>query len=320
MARPSPQTERLVSLLELLGAADTPSMTLAEVTRRLGVNKSSCHSMLATLHRAGWLVRDSDTRAYRLGPALIAVGHRAADGFPAVELARPVMADFARRYGCHCVALSVAGARGTVVDQVRDVRSPSLELPTGEIALRPPLGTVIYAWEDEATVRRWLSAESAATRRHHMAVLELTRRRQFSVELATPPEVRLRQLVAELREGLVREVSTTPTAADAGWSGASIGDMVDRLVSDLAQKASIQEFLPLTLTPTGEYLVSSLGAPVFDHTGRVVLCLNLLGFPAMVSGAEIERIGRELAASTFELSEAAGCRGQVVPTHGLGYR
>ncbi|MGO9027797.1 MAG: IclR family transcriptional regulator [Acidimicrobiales bacterium] len=308
MARPSPQTDRVVALIELLSSEGAPSLTLAEVTRRLGVNKSTCHSMLTALQAVGWLVRDASTRAYRLGPALIAVGHHAASGFPAVELARPVMVEFARRHGCHCVALSIAGDRATVVDQVRDLRSPSSELPMGEIALRPPLGTIIYAWEDGETVRRWLEAEAPAARRHHLAVLELTRRRRFAVELATPPETRLRNLVAQLREGLVREVSAAPASPAPALSGTSIEDMVDRLAGELAQIETFSDFLPLTLEPAGEYLVSSLSVPVFDYAGRVVLSLSLLGFPTMVTGSDIERIGCELADATAGVTRAIGGR------------
>jgi DNA-binding IclR family transcriptional regulator len=317
MARPSPQTDRVVALLELLATEGAPPVTLAEVTRRLGVNKSSCHSMLTVLLAAGWLVRDTTTRAYRLGPALIAIGHRAASGFPAVELARPVMVDFARRYGAHCLALSVTGRRATVADQVRDLRSPSSELPMGDIALRPPLGSPVYAWADAETVEQWLEDETPTARRHYLAVLELTRRRRYSVELATPPETRLRNLVAQLREGLVREVSAMPATVPSGLSGTSIEAMVDRLAGELAQIETFDDFLPLALEPARQYLVSSLSAPVFDAGGRVVLTLSLLGFPAMVTGAEIERIGVELSHATDEVT---GSLGGGVPAAVNGYR
>ena len=338
MARPSPQTDRVVALVELLSAEGTPTLTLAEATRRLGVNKSTCHSMLTALHERGWLARDPVTLGYRLGPALIGIGHRAAEGFPALELARPVLVAFAHRHGAHCVALSIAGDRGTVVDQVRDPRSTSRELPTGDIVLRPPLGALIYAWEEEATVTAWLEGESGAAREHHRQVLELIRSSRFSVELATPPETRLRNLVAQLREGLAREGGLTGTPTDAGGDRAdradrsegsdrpdrpdrpeaSIEEMVDLLAGELAAMERFQDFLPLTLEPGGEYVVSSLGAPVFDRAGRVTLAVSILGFPGPATGAEIERIGRELSDATAEVTRQSG--GSLPPNDAARHR
>ena len=286
-------------------------MTLAEVTRRLGVNKSSCHSVLTALLERGWVSRDPASLAYRLGPALIGVGRRASEGFPALDLARPVMDEFARRFGVHCVALGIVGDRGTVVGQVRDLRSTSTELPMTDIALRPPLGTVIYAFEDEPTVRRWLDGEPRDAQLHHRAVLALTRRRHYSVELATPPETRLRNLVAQLRDGLTRQ-ATSPSDEGPGPAAPAredtIGAMVDQLAGELASMERFEHFLPLRLDPDGEYLVSSLSAPVFDRSGRVVLTLSLLGFPGLVSGALIDRTGAELAGATEGITRRAGGR------------
>ena len=46
VARPSLQTNRVVALVETLSARPNEALTQAEVTTRLGVNKSPCYSML----------------------------------------------------------------------------------------------------------------------------------------------------------------------------------------------------------------------------------------------------------------------------------
>ena len=90
--RPSPQTERVVNLFEqLMGGSQ--GMTLAEVSRHLNVHKASCHSMLSELLRAGWLLRDPVRKTYHLGPALVRLGREAAGRYPALVLARSVMAE-----------------------------------------------------------------------------------------------------------------------------------------------------------------------------------------------------------------------------------
>jgi DNA-binding IclR family transcriptional regulator len=54
MARPSPQTDRVVALVGLLTSSPDATITLADATRRLRVNKSTCHSMLTALTEHAW--------------------------------------------------------------------------------------------------------------------------------------------------------------------------------------------------------------------------------------------------------------------------
>jgi DNA-binding IclR family transcriptional regulator len=77
MARTSPPTDRVVATVSLLAARPDQPLSLAELTRRLGVNKSTGHAILASLVAAGWVLRDPTRKTYRLGPALVALGRSA---------------------------------------------------------------------------------------------------------------------------------------------------------------------------------------------------------------------------------------------------
>src|SRR2546422_354077 len=57
MARPSPQTDRLISVVDLLASRPGEGLTLSDIARRLGLSPVTCHPMLASLLGAGWLVR-----------------------------------------------------------------------------------------------------------------------------------------------------------------------------------------------------------------------------------------------------------------------
>ena len=91
MARTSPPTERVVATVSLLAARPDEPLSLAELTRRLGVNKSTGHAILTSLAAAGWVLRDPTRKTYRLGPALVALGRQAAASFPALDFARPAL-------------------------------------------------------------------------------------------------------------------------------------------------------------------------------------------------------------------------------------
>ena len=58
----------------LLVFRDRPAIRVAEAGRYLGVARSTAHRLLAMLAQFGLAVQDPRTRAYRAGPALIALG------------------------------------------------------------------------------------------------------------------------------------------------------------------------------------------------------------------------------------------------------
>ncbi len=279
MARPSPQTARVVQAVEL--RADGP-LTLADVTRRLGVNKSSCYSMLSALAEAGWLLRDPSRKTYRLGPALVNVARSAERGFPALEFSRPALEALSHELGVHAVALQVVGDHVTVVDQVRDVRAAGAPIRFGDIPLRPPFGTAVVAWSPPPVVERWLGLAPAATRARYRRALAATLERGFAVELSVAPSERVRAALRELADGPLPEV-------------------VERLAHDLEAR---EDFLPAALRPSRRYVVSAINAPVFDHTGAPVLVLSLMGFASSLTGAAVMSVGARLVAVTTSLTAA----------------
>jgi DNA-binding IclR family transcriptional regulator len=279
VARPSPQTDRVVALVELLSDHPGEGFTLAEVTRRLGVNKSTCHSILTTLLEAGWLLRDPNRKTYRLGPSLVNVARSAATGFPALQFARPEMVTISRELGAHCVALEVGEDHVTVVDQVRDVRAVGAPLQYGDIPLRPPFGAAAVAWAGPARAERWLAHAAPDARDGYRRALAAIRRRGFVVEA---PNARLHDMVAHL-----------------GAAGLPLAELVDELAPQLDEGA-----LPARLEPARRYVVSSVNAPVFDSDGEVVLILAVLGLPGVLTGREVKAVGQRVMTSTTALTAA----------------
>ncbi len=293
MARPSPQTDRVVALLELLASRPGEALTLAEVTRRLDVNKSTCHSMLTSLARAGWLLRDPARKTYALGPALAAVSRAAAGSFPALEFARPAMVELAVEHGVNSAALGVHGDHVTVLDQVRDLRSTGPALPLGApIPLRPPFGTVVMAWAGPDDTERWLAHVPPETHGRYRAALAETRRRGFAVEISIPPDARLRDFAARLGD--------TGPERPARGSGLT-PDLLSQLADELADN---EGFLPLELHAGQDYIIGTLAAPVFDADGRVSLVLALSGFRRSVTGSVVESIAGRLIEVTAGLTGA----------------
>jgi DNA-binding IclR family transcriptional regulator len=296
MARVSPPTERVIATVSMLAAHPGEPMTLAELTRRLGVNKSTGHAILTSLAGAGWVLRDPVRKTYRLGPALVAVGRTAADSFPALDFARPVMAELSLEFDAACAALGVGESEITVLDQVGDLRhGRTTGFRVGAVfPLRPPLGAAVLAWADDSVRDDWLVQVPAETRGYYRDALAVTHERGYAVEIWSTPVARVRELVMLLGDD------------------ASTGPVLERLADELAAH---EEFLAVALEPDGEYAVNVVNAPVFDHTGQVTVVLSLTGFGRPLRGHEVLAVGARLVETTAKLTEALA---PPAPTRGRG--
>jgi len=76
-ATPSaPAVERTLSILELLSVTKS-GLTLPELSRRLGLPKSSTYCLLVTLERRGYLLRNNRTHRYLFGLKLFSLANMA---------------------------------------------------------------------------------------------------------------------------------------------------------------------------------------------------------------------------------------------------
>jgi DNA-binding IclR family transcriptional regulator len=82
--------ERTILILEAI-ARRTAGMTNAEISRRLGIPKSTASYILRTLERSRYVTRDRQTGKYTLGLKLLALGRGVQIGIEIKEVARTVL-------------------------------------------------------------------------------------------------------------------------------------------------------------------------------------------------------------------------------------
>lgn len=66
-------TERVVAIVSYIASSESPS-GVTEVSKKLGLSKSSAYRALSSLKNAKWVTQDSDTKKYSLGPTLLELG------------------------------------------------------------------------------------------------------------------------------------------------------------------------------------------------------------------------------------------------------
>src|SRR5512142_3117764 len=89
-----PAVDRAARILEAVASSES-ALGVSELSRQLHLNKSTTHDILSTLCRHHLLERDDATKTYRLGYALVELGHRVGERMDLRAAAHP-----------HVVALS----------------------------------------------------------------------------------------------------------------------------------------------------------------------------------------------------------------------
>jgi DNA-binding IclR family transcriptional regulator len=127
----SPGVHAVLDVLESLGESD--HLSLAELTRHLGLPKTSVHRVCGTLVERGWLLRDA-SGVYSLGIRALGLGAAAAE-LPIVVAFRPVAAELLARHNeTVCLALldgdaSLFVAKAETTHPVRLVTAVGSRLP-----------------------------------------------------------------------------------------------------------------------------------------------------------------------------------------------
>lgn len=83
--------DRALSILQLLAEESSDGLALTEISRRLGLNQSTCHHLLSTLRVRRFVSQDEESRRYRLGIKAVEVGQAAMQQVDLVRVALPQM-------------------------------------------------------------------------------------------------------------------------------------------------------------------------------------------------------------------------------------
>ena len=260
--RASPPTERVVQILDFLAARPGERFGVSELARRIGLSKPTCLGIVTTLCDTGYLVRDPGDKTYRLGPALITLGHRAQESLRVSPAARHELARLSARFG-------TAALSGVIDDRITLIE---LVAPPGVRAgvevgqsypFAPPVGLMFVLWDDEA-LRDWLAKEPTIPLRTKTValnrVIESCRTDGYLVERLTPAGRRLYTLMAGMSADLPDELRA----------------LLGELVSDIGERVYLRdESRTAGQRRSARADISVISAPVFDHHQRQVMVASL---------------------------------------------
>jgi DNA-binding IclR family transcriptional regulator len=293
--RASPPTERVVAVLDFLARHPHDRFGVSELARRLGLSKPTCLGIVGTLVAADYLVRDAQDKTYRLGPALISLGHTAQESMRVNPAAREELRRLSSKYDTTAALSAVIDDRITLLELVGP--------PGADVGVRvgqsypfaPPVGLMFVLWDDDA-LRTWLAKEPTIPLRTDTdrldRVIDECRTTGYLVERLTPGGRRIYALMAGMSSALPDELRA----------------LLGELVSDIGERV----YLRSEANASGSrqrHDVSVISAPVYDHHRRQAMVVSLQIGRALSDG-EITKCARGLmtAASTLT-AQLGGIRG-----------
>ncbi|RDH78676.1 ArsR family transcriptional regulator [Mycolicibacterium moriokaense] len=288
--RSSPPTERVIAILDFLARHPHDRFGVSELARRLGLSKPTCLGIITALTDSDYLVRDAQDKTYRLGPALIALGHTAQESLRVDPVARAEL----RR-------LSAASGTTAALSAVIDDRITVLELvgpPGADVGVRvgqsypfaPPVGLMFVLWDDVA-LRDWLAREPTIPLRVDGERLDRVvaecRRSGYLVERLTPGGRRLYALMAGVSSRLPDELQA----------------LLGELIADIGERVYLRSENPAGSRRRHD--ISVISAPVFDHHQRQAMVVSLQIGRALTD-AEIAKSARALTATADVVTSRLG--------------
>jgi len=290
MSRPALAASRAIDILNFMAADPMRGYSLTELVRHLDLNPASCHALLNAMTRDGYLVRQERGRTYRLGPALIAIGHAALQCHPIVAAARDQIARMSADLDLDSLLTARLGDRLIALASEGPGRLPGLRIGQ-RVPLIPPLGTPFLAWADGLEVERWLGKAAGPIEQDRLRQsLAMVRERGYAVMRRSPEQIAAGRAVLDMAD--------EPLADDRQERAAS-------LISQMGE-----DYLMIEAQADRLHAVDMISAPVFGPDGAVLCTLSLFGFDRPLSLSRItalgEAIGRYCRAATMENQNMLG--------------
>ncbi|MBL1079962.1 helix-turn-helix domain-containing protein [Nocardia sp. 2] len=291
----SPPTQRVTSIVELLAAQHSP-LTAAEIADALELNRSTAGSILTALAERGWVRRLPDL-SYELGPALVALGLRAADSNGDRARLEAELERLAERTDCGAALTAISGDHLEFVAVTRDRMTAGIE-QGARIPLLAPAGAAIIAHSSPARQQDWLATGAPESRAEQQSVLETLRAAGYCAWRLEPDSLPTVRVLSDVAHHLADHPSSKELHGRVLAQLATIiGSAYDRATFDG------EAALPL----------SYMSVPVFDGGGHAVLELKIGPLRVDVTRAERRRYLGELEAAARRIGGSLERKNHVRP-------
>jgi DNA-binding IclR family transcriptional regulator len=283
----------VLAILDTLAEDPTQSLTAAEIGRRLGITNATCHAILARLVHHGYVVRNLQSKRYRLGPRLLTIGRAAQEALSPLLIATSELQRLSDDTQLKCSLRTVSDDSIIVLAYFGGPARLRFQ-PGTSYPFAPPFGLSFAIWGGDDALREWI--DRAPIRPRPQEVKRLKR-------LAAA--ARARGYLVHQLGGAEREALYSVLASRHGGSSA-VSPALQALIDEALQADWVHTYLLDDAAANEELDVTGLSAPIFDPEGRVAFVVEVhLETPRLPFGAVV-RLGQRLVATVDEITLTAG--------------
>ncbi|MCR8631006.1 IclR family transcriptional regulator [Paenibacillus radicis (ex Xue et al. 2023)] len=173
--------DRALNILDLFDE-HTKELKITEISTRIGLHKSTVHSLLKTLQMHGYIDQDAESGKYRLGLKLLEKGHLLLQGMDIRETARKHLVSLSKQTGQTTHLVILDGKDGVYLDKVDGDKAA---IRYSRIGRRVPLhssatGKALIAFRTSDEIEQLLNGY----RYIQQTAFTVTDREKFVLELA----------------------------------------------------------------------------------------------------------------------------------------
>lgn len=230
--------ERAFEILEIIGASKK-GLKHGEIAQALNIPKSSVTKLLTSLVTRDYLVIDTVTRVYSIGPQVLSLANSYLAGLDIIHIAKPIIWKAMRETDESASLMIKSGDEGLIVCKEE---SPHIVIARLSIGARVPL----YATAGGKAILAFLSSEEVD---HYLSSVELV---PLTATTITKPDMLRRELKLIRARGLAHcngeqfEDLFSIAAPVFGWDNrvvASVGTPFPRIRSNAENERKIENIL-----------------------------------------------------------------------------
>jgi DNA-binding IclR family transcriptional regulator len=233
-------SQTLLRGLDVIDAVREQPLSLAQLSARLGLNRSTVHRLASALVERGYL-RLLPRGGYMLGPKLLELGHAAREQLDLTRVARPLLEKLAEQTGDTVHLGVLAGDQALYLDKVPGRRRVEIGSRVGERhpLLTTGLGKALLLDEAQDVAREHFVARGGDLRRFTAWWKAMRRYADFGFTFDLEEnEDRIRCVAAPLRDESGRVVAAISVSSAAQYMDGDRMSGLGEAVATTAQAVS----------------------------------------------------------------------------------
>lgn len=187
---------RALNILELYETLDVEYLGIAEISKELGLQKTTVFNIVKTLLHKGWLIQDSPNGKYKLGSRVLHVSNMVTKNLSIGELILGEMHRLRDLYNEDIVLTAMINKVPICVEKVQSSNILRMTSQVGHVSsmTRGSTGKVLLAWQPENFVKETLdrlfpsTKEGRDARDHLEAELKMIRSQGYCISISEQDE------------------------------------------------------------------------------------------------------------------------------------